>query len=105
VDATAPLQLVTERAVVAVRPRFYERESRGRPLDSHAVGGHDVGDQKSVDHAGGALVGPRDEQFEAALRRIDDGAVGQRVGIERREDEGVEILADDRAAGREVVGG
>ena len=38
-------------------------------------------------------------------RRIDDGAVGQRMGIERCEDERVEVLANNRATGREVVGG
>ena len=103
-DAAAPLQLVTERAVVTVLPRLHEREPRLRPAHPHAVGHGQAGDDAPVDDAGRSLVGLRQEQFVGPGRGIDHGAVGERVRIERREDEGVEVLAHDRAAGGEVVG-
>jgi hypothetical protein len=88
-----------------VPPGLDEREAGFRTSDADPVAGLKARHHAAVDHAGRTLVWLRHDDLVGASGGVDDGAVGERVWIEWREHERIEILADEWASGREVVGG
>ncbi|MEY3457770.1 MAG: hypothetical protein RL215_927 [Planctomycetota bacterium] len=105
VELSLPAEFAVERSVVAVARESDEFECLGGALDEDFIGGGEGAADLAVDHehdSGGGFV---DSETIGAVGGVDDGAYGERMRADGCDGEDLEFLAEDGAAGRQVVSG
>ena len=102
--ASTPAELFPQRAVIPWPATSTSLNCGSARSTRTRSPGCQSAQHPSIDHHGRAVMRPRHDQFVHPVGRIDHGPIGQRMRADRRDHERLQILPQDRSAGRKAVG-